>query len=286
MATSSWISNVGEGDFQRAVIERSREVPVVVDFWSERCPPCRMLGPVLESLIEERKGEVILAKVNIDEAQELAGQLGINSIPLVVAFMGGQAVDEFLGFLPEHQIRDFLDRLVPSEADRLAQQGKAQEQSNPAEAEKLYRQALKADYRHETAILGLAPLLIAQGKDAEARDYLDNAAFGEELAEEADRLKAHLDIRALARPFGTEADARRRLQADPKNTLALFELGCVVAAAGDYPQALDLLLKAGEGDPRLASAQVREAMVKIFLIVGPRSLLADEYRDKLTALLY
>jgi putative thioredoxin len=283
---TSWIVDVPEADFQRAVIERSREIPVVVDFWSERCPPCRMLAPVLEGLIEERSGEVLLAKVNIDEAPELAGQLGISSIPLVVAFKGGQAVDEFLGFMPEHQIREFLDRLVPSQADRLAQQGREREQSDPAEAEQLYRQALKADYRHEKTILGLARLLIARDQDAEARDYLENAAFGDELAEEADRLKAHLVIRTLARPLGTEADARRRLQTDPKNPLAIFELGCVIAAAGDYPQALELLLKAGQGDPRLASTQVREAMVKIFLIVGVRSPLADAYRDKLTALLY
>src|SRR5262249_22764011 len=144
----------------------------------------------------------------------------------------------------------------------------------------------KADYRHEAAILGQARLLIAQGKDSEAKDDLDNAAFGEETAEEADRLKAILDVRALARPFGSEADARRRLQADVKNPLALYELGCVVAAAGDYAKALELLLEAGQRDARLASTQVREAMVKIFLIVGVRSPLADGYRDKLSALLY
>src|SRR5262249_22037566 len=150
-----------------------------------------------------------------------------------------QAVADFLGFLPEHQIREFLDGLVPSQADRLAQQAKGLEQSNPADAEELFRQALKADYRHEAGILGLDRLLIAQGKDSEAMDYLDTAAFGEERAEEAARLKAILDVRALARPFGSEADARRRRQADPKNPLALFELGCVVAAGGDYAKALE-----------------------------------------------
>ncbi len=271
MANATWIMNVGEADFQREVIERSREIPIVVDFWAEWCPPCRMLGPVLESLVQERAGAVLLAKVNIDNAQGLADQFGISSIP---------------SFLPEHQIREFLDRLVPSQADRLAKEAQAQEKTNPGEAEQLYRQALKADYRHEEAILGLVRLLIARDQDAEARDYLDNAAFGEELAEEAERLKALLDVRALARPFGSEADARRRLEADPNNPLAMYELGCVVAAAGDYPQALELLLSAGQRDPRLASSQVREAMVKIFLIVGVRNPLADEYRAKLTALLY
>lgn len=286
MVNSTWISDVAEADFQRAVIERSRQVPVVVDFWAEWCPPCRMLGPLLERLVQERKGEILLAKVNIDEAQGLAAQFGISSIPTVVGFKGGQAVADFLGFLPEHQIKEFLDGLVPSQADRLAQQAKGLEQSKPPQAEELFRQALKADYRHEAAILGLARLLIAQDKDAEARDCLDNAAFGDDMAEEADRLKAILDIRALARPFGSEADARRRMQADPKNPLALYELGCVVAAAGDYSKALELLLDAGQCDARLAATQVREAMVKIFLIVGVRSPLADEYRNRLSALLY
>ena len=283
---SSWIFDVGEASFQSEVLTRSREVPVVVDFWAEWCPPCKMLGPVLERLIQERKGEVLLAKVNIDEAQNLAAQFGINSIPTVIGFKDGRPALDFLGYLPEHQINEFLDRLVPSEADRLARRAQSLEQTNPAEAEKLYRQALKSDYRHESALLGLVRLLIAQGQDAEAKDYLDNAAFGDELAEEADRLKAILEVRSLARPFGSEADARRRLQADPKNPLALYELGCVVAAAGDHRQALELLLKAGEGDQRLATTQVREAMVKIFLIIGVRSELADEYRNKLTALLY
>jgi putative thioredoxin len=286
MTDSTWIMNVTEENFQSQVIDRSRQVPVVVDCWAEWCAPCRMLGPVLEGLIQERAGEVLLAKVNIDEAQDLAGRLGISSIPTVIAFMDGRAVDEFLGFLPEHQIREFLDRLVPSAADRLVQQALDQEKTKPAQAEQLYRQAFKADYRHEAAILGLCRLLIARGQDAEARDYLDNAAFGEETAEEADRLKAILDIRALACPFGSEADVRRRLEADPKNPLALYELGCLLAAAGEYPKALELLLEAGQRDARLASTQVREDMVKIFLIVGVRSPLADEYRDKLTALLY
>src|SRR6516165_8549229 len=147
MVNSTWISDVAEADFQRAVIERSRQVPVVVDFWAEWCPPCRMLGPLLENLVQERKGEVLLAKVNIDEAQNVAAQFGINSIPTVIGFKDGRAVVDFMGFLPEHQLREFLDRLVPSEADRLAKQARAQEQANPAEAETLYRQALKADYR-------------------------------------------------------------------------------------------------------------------------------------------
>jgi len=125
MVNSTWISDVAEADFQRAVIERSRQVPVVVDFWAEWCPPCRMLGPLLERLVQERKGEILLAKVNIDEAQGLAAQFGISSIPTVVGFKGGQAVADFLGFLPEHQIKEFLDGLVPARRTGLPSKQKA-----------------------------------------------------------------------------------------------------------------------------------------------------------------
>src|SRR5438874_911660 len=136
---SPWIFAVGEKDFEAKVIDKSRETPVVVDFWAPWCGPCRALAPILEKLIGQRAGSVLLAKVNIDEEQGLAAQFAIESIPMVVAFRGGRPVLDFMGLLAEHQIADFLDRVSPTEAERKAKEAIALEKTDPAQAEKLYR---------------------------------------------------------------------------------------------------------------------------------------------------
>src|SRR3954453_10140419 len=121
---------VSEADFETAVIEKSREVPVVVDFWAPWCGPCRQLAPILERLIAARNGQVLLAKVNIDEEQGLAARYGIRSIPTLVAFRAGKPVLDFEGLLPENLINDFLDRISPTESDRNTQEAAALEATN------------------------------------------------------------------------------------------------------------------------------------------------------------
>jgi putative thioredoxin len=286
MPESAWIKNVAETDFEREVIERSRELPVVVDFWAPWCGPCRALGPVLEKLAAERAGDFLLAKVNVDEAQNLAYQYGIEGIPAVKAFRDGRPALEFVGLLPEAQLRQFLDRLVPSQAERQVRQAADLEAADPAGAEALYRDVLEQQPANDAAVVGLARLLIARGQDTEASELLDRIAPAGDLGTEAERLGAILFLREQARTFGDEAAARRRLAAEPDSAEARYQLGCVLAAAGKYPEALQALLEAAERDRRLAADQVRPVMVKVFYAVGVRSPLADDYRDKLARLLY
>ena len=150
--------DVNESDFQARVIERSREVPVVVDFWAEWCGPCRVLGPALEDAVAKRAGEVELAKVDVDQNNSLAASFGIRGIPAVKAFRDGQVVDEFTGAIPPAQIEQFLARIVPSPADRLA----------AADDEESLRKALELEPRNAAAARKLGRLLLERGDASEA----------------------------------------------------------------------------------------------------------------------
>jgi putative thioredoxin len=286
MSKSAWVFDVTEADFEEKVVKQSHETPVVVDFWAPWCGPCRSLGPILEALIEKRGGAVLLAKVNTDEEQNLAMQFSISGIPHVVAFRKGKAAVQFTGLLPQGQLDDFFNRLSPGEAEKAAETAAQLEKTNPAEAEKMYRLALKNDPRQEDAIVGLARVLIDLKKHEEAADLLESIGSHGEHGAEADKLRAVLWLCGQAKELPSEDVLRTKVKAEPKNAQALCDLGCVLAANGKTTEALETLLQAGLLDRKLASTRIRETMVKIFFVIGVRSELADAYRDKLTKLLY
>jgi putative thioredoxin len=286
---SAWVINVGDADFETEVLERSRQVPVVVDFWAEWCGPCRMLGPILEKLAGEKAGQFVLAKVNVDEAQQLAGYFGIEGIPAVRVFREGRLADGFEGLYPEPEVRAFLDRQLPSASDRLAQKAAELEASNPAEAESIYRKALTANVDDPQAHVGLARLLIAAHKDDEAKELLAPLGAVDDVGKEAERLRRILELRSNQQAQGSstsEAELRRKMHAGPENARLRFELGSLLAQQERYPEALEMLLSAAERDRELGRTEVRELMVKLFEILGVRSELSDSYRDRLRSLLY
>src|SRR6185295_15422085 len=157
------VIDVTEQDFEQEVLERSKQVPVVVDFWAEWCGPCRTLGPMIEKAVESRNGDVVLAKVDVDSNQGLAQRYGIRGIPAVKAFRDGEVVDEFTGAIPQPQVERFIDRLVPSEADALVAEG--DEQS--------LRRALELEPGNAAAAAGLARALLQRGETQEALDFVD-----------------------------------------------------------------------------------------------------------------
>jgi putative thioredoxin len=285
--TSPWIVDVTEETFEDLVLRQSLEKPVVVDFWSPSCGPCRTLGPMLEKLTREHQGQVLLAKVNVDDAQALAMHFQIERIPFVVAFKEGQPFLQFEGALPESTLRDFFNRLLPAPVDPDLVRAQALEEPKPAEAEKLYRKLLAKDSASETVRVGLARVLAAQKKPDEVNALLEPIDSDGPNAEEAQRIRSLLSLQGLsASVSGDEAALRSKVAAEPNNVQAYYELGCLLAQKGKHEEALEMLLSAGERDPGLAAGKVREAMVQVFYALGPSHPTSDKYRSKLARLLY
>jgi putative thioredoxin len=283
---STWVIDVGEADFEQAVLARSQTVPVVVDFWAEWCGPCRTLGPLLEQAAADRKGAFVLAKVNVDEAQQLAGYFRIESIPAVLAFKGGQPVNGFVGLVAEPELKQFLDDLAGPAANDPLVQAAALEESDPKKAEAIYRDALAKDEKNDPARLGLARVLVATDRDDEALEVLGTIPDAGEFGAEAVKVRRTVEMRKNAATAGDEGALRKKIAADPDNAQLRLELGNVLATKGKYEESLESLLKAAELDRELGRGAVRELMVKVFEIVGVRSELADRYRDRLRAMLY
>jgi len=286
MAGSRWVVEVTADNFQEQVVEASRERPVVVDFWAPWCGPCRVLGPVLERLAAESDGAFLLAKVNTDTSPEIAQAFQVDGIPAVFAVRDGKLVDQFVGVLPEDEVRRFLGRLAPSAADTSAASALELEGKDPAAALFTYRQMFAASPDDPAARVGLARVLLAtDGNEAEADELLRPVTSGEH-APEADRLRTVIKLREPSHADADLAAARAAVKADPESAEARYRLGQALAARGEYLPALEELIAAAERDKKLAASAVRELMVDVFNVIGPQSPEANEYRGRLRDVLY
>jgi putative thioredoxin len=281
-----FIIDVGDADFESAVIARSREVPVVVDFWAPWCGPCRTLGPVLERLAAEHQGAFVLARVNVDEAPGVAEAMRIQSIPAVHAFRDGAIVNGFVGAQPEPLVRQFLTRVLPGAADHAAKEGDALAAAGDASgAEARYRDALAQDARHGRALVGLARQRAAAGDEAEALTLLERVLPSSSAAPDAQRLAAELRMRAGAAD-GDESALRARVATHPDDLDARLALARHLAATGQHEPALQEFLAIVRRDKTHDDEAARKAMLDLFEIIGPRSPLAERYRADLAKALY
>ena len=281
MADSQYVIDVTAENFRAVVIEGSAVAPVVLDFWAPWCAPCRQLGPALEA--RAAGGKFTLAKVNVDDNPELAEQFQVSGIPAVYAIKDGKVIDHFAGMLAEADLDDFVANLNPSPAE-VELLAAVQVAVNDPEAGKVaLREVVAKDPAAEAPRVALASLLLielAESPDESAK-LLHGIESGE-FAEEAQRLRGILKLRETPH---ADADLAEAL-ADHETAERYLKVGTILAAQGEYEQALETLITGADLDKVLAGGAVREAMLAIFAIIGVRSEMADEYRDKLRSKLY
>jgi putative thioredoxin len=271
------VVEVDERSFQEAVLERSRSVPVVVDFWAPWCGPCRVLGPTLERLAAEAKGAFVLAKINVDENQRLAQVFRVQGIPAVKAFKDGRVVDEFTGALPETQVRAWLKRFVPAPGGDLLAAAAALEQSNPSEAAARYRLALGSDPNNDAAMLALGRLLVKQG-DAEGAATLHQVPASSPLYARAQAWLTLAD-------FFAEANRVPRGHAPADGQEGYFRQAAALARQGDYAGAIDGLLDIVARDRQFRDDGARKTLLALFEALGDDPLVSPS-RRRLANLLF
>ncbi|HSP98589.1 MAG TPA: tetratricopeptide repeat protein [Candidatus Dormibacteraeota bacterium] len=282
--TAAYVFDVSDADFEARVLDRSRQVPVVVDFWAPWCGPCRTLGPLLERLADEHAGAFELAKVNIDENPGLASAFRVQSVPMVVGVRDGELAGHFVGAQPEAAVREFLAGLLPGSADQGADEGAALlAAGKEAEAEAIFRQVLADDPRADKALVGLATILSGREAHDEALELLERVGSGPQR-QAADRLAAAIRIRQSG--AGDIDGLRARLAASPDDLEIRFALAQALAAAGQHHEALGHYLAIVQRDRAFRDDGARKAMIDIFDLLGPAHELTDHYRSELAKALF
>jgi len=257
--------DVGLADFQQNVLEESKRRPVVVDFWAPWCGPCKSLKPILEKLAAEYGGKFLLAKINSDENQELATRYGVRGIPSVKAFVGGDAVDEFSGALPEGEVRAFLDRLVPGPADELREQAAAARIADDIPgALTLLAEASKLDPDHLGVRLDAAEIMLDLNEADQARRLIGSVP--EDADPRVPALKARLQFMGVTGE--DEAALRSRVTANEDDLQARLKLANLLVAAGQYEAGMDQLLEIVRRDRGFEDDAGRKTLLSVFALLG------------------
>jgi putative thioredoxin len=290
-AADGLIKDTTTQTFVKDVIEESKRQPVLIDFWAPWCGPCKQLTPVLEKAVRAAKGKVKLVKMNIDEHPAIPGQMGIQSIPAVIAFVNGQPADGFMGALPESQVMAFLERLtkdrIGGEAkDLLKAADAALVEGNPAGAADLYAQLLEEDNTNVHALAGLARCYVETGAIDQAKQTL--ALVPESKRNEASVLAAQaaLDLAEQAKSLGPITDLEQKVAANPLDHQARFDLALALNSKGRRLEALDHLISIVKRDRKWNDDGARKQLVQFFDAWGPTDEATIEGRKRLSSILF
>jgi putative thioredoxin len=292
---SDLIADTTTQTFVKDVIEESKTRPVLVDFWAPWCGPCKQLTPALEKVVKAAKGKLKLVKMNIDEHppifQQIAQQMGIQSIPAVLAFVNGQPIDGFLGALPEKQITEFVERLIKDrvggeEKDALAAADAALSEKDYAGAAELYAHVLQQDSNSVAAMAGLARCYVGTGNVEQAKKTLEMVPETKQNDTTVAAARAAIELAEQTKDLGPVGDLEARVAADPKDYQARFDLALALNAKGNREGAIEQLIEIVKRDRKWNDDGARKQLVQLFDAWGPTDEATLEGRKRLSSVLF
>jgi putative thioredoxin len=286
MTSSPHIADVTQQTFESQVLARSREIPVLVDFWAAWCGPCKMLMPVLTKLAEDYRGKFFLAKVNSDAEQALAQRYAVKSLPTVKLFRNGQVVDEFMGAQPEKTIRALLDRHIPRESDALVANALLTARAGQYdEALVILTNAMNDDPANDRAILERARLLAHLGRSDESEQTLKALSGDVKDSSDATAIRAQIEFARIVKDARRPDELLKTVTSNPKDSAARFQLAAHLVLRQQFEAALEQLLEIVRIDRKFNDDAARKAMLSVFQLMGGSGELVTQYRRKLSMIL-